>query len=87
VPFIAVLLITLLAGLAQVVMASYWMTPTPTQQSVFEAMGFAWKAGLGLIFSVFGGSGLAGVFPSVEENLLVNDPKPRRKLPADRDNR
>src|SRR3974377_1400578 len=45
--FIAVLAITILAGLAEIVMASIWISPTGLQQSVFSAMDFAWKAGLG----------------------------------------
>jgi hypothetical protein len=52
--FVAVLTITLLAGLAQVMMASCWTVPTPIQTSVFEAMGFAWKAGIGVIFGLGG---------------------------------
>jgi len=48
---IAIIAITVMAGLAQVVMAWLWPMPTPIQQSVFEAMGFAWKAGLGVLFA------------------------------------
>jgi hypothetical protein len=36
-------------------MAGFWTTPTPNQQSAFEAIGFAWKAGIGAIFGLLGG--------------------------------
>jgi hypothetical protein len=54
--FISVLAITVLAGLAEIVMASIWGTsPTQLQLEVFSAMGFAWKAGFGAIIGLFGG--------------------------------
>jgi hypothetical protein len=53
--FLTVVGITLLAGVAEIVMAGFWTTPTPNQQSAFEAIGFAWKAGIGAIFGLLGG--------------------------------
>ena len=53
--FLSVLGITIAAGIAQIIMASFWKVPTPPQQSVFDAMGFAWKAGIGAIFGLLGG--------------------------------
>jgi hypothetical protein len=53
--FWSVLLITVAAGVLQIVLANYWLTPTPNQQASFEAMSFAWKAGLGAILGLLGG--------------------------------
>jgi hypothetical protein len=53
--FITVTVITVSAGAAQVMMAMGWQQPTPNEQSVFEAMGFTWKAGIGAIFGLLGG--------------------------------
>jgi hypothetical protein len=53
--FISVLAITVLSGLAQIVMATFWSTPTGPQQEVFLAMGFAWKMGFGAIVGLLGG--------------------------------
>jgi len=53
--FISVLAITTLAGLAQIIMAGIWGTPTGLQQEVFSAMGFAWKVGFGAIVGLLGG--------------------------------
>jgi hypothetical protein len=53
--FITVVLITILAGAGDLYIASAWATPTGNQQSVFEALGFAWKAGIGAIFGLLGG--------------------------------
>jgi hypothetical protein len=36
-------------------MASIWGKPSAQQEQVFEAMGFAWKAGFGAIVGLLGG--------------------------------
>jgi hypothetical protein len=53
--FLTATVITIAAGATSVALALSWPTTTPNQQSVFEAMGFAWKAGLGAIFGLLGG--------------------------------
>jgi hypothetical protein len=53
--FISVLAITVFSGVAQIVMASIWATPTASQKEVFDAMGFAWKVGFGAIVGLLGG--------------------------------
>jgi hypothetical protein len=53
--FLTVVGITVLAGVAEIVMAAVWTNPTPDQQSTFEAAGFGWKAGIGAIFGLLGG--------------------------------
>jgi hypothetical protein len=53
--FLAVLVITVLAGIAEIVLAFNWTTPTANQQNVFEAMGFTWKTGTGAILGLLGG--------------------------------
>lgn len=53
--FIAVLALTVVAGLAEVIMAAAWGTPTANQQTAFQAADFAWKAGVGAIFGLLGG--------------------------------
>ena|SRR5260370_849729 len=53
--FLTVLGITVVAGVAQIVLAAVWQTPSPNEQSTFEAFGFAWKLGLGAIVGLLGG--------------------------------
>ena len=53
--FLTIVAITVGTGAIQVVMAAAWHMPTPNQQSAFEAFGFAWKAGIGVIFGLLGG--------------------------------
>lgn len=53
--FAAVFVITVLSGIAQIVMAIYWEHPTSPQQEVFSAMGYAWKIGFGAIVGLLGG--------------------------------
>jgi hypothetical protein len=53
--FVAVFVITLGGGIAQIMMASAWTVTTANEQSVFEGMGFAWKSGIGAIFGLLGG--------------------------------
>jgi hypothetical protein len=53
--FLSVLGITVFAGLAEIAMAIAWTSPTANQQATFEAIGFAWKAGIGAIFGLLGG--------------------------------
>jgi hypothetical protein len=53
--FITVTIITVACGICSMVLAAIWTLPTPNQQSAFEAMGFAWKAGIGAIFGLLGG--------------------------------
>jgi len=47
--------ITIFAGVAEIVMASMWGTPTGLQQEVFSAMDFVWKAGFGALVGLLGG--------------------------------
>jgi hypothetical protein len=47
--------ITNLAGATEIILAAVWNAPTPNEQSSFEAIGFAWKAGVGAIFGLLGG--------------------------------
>ena len=53
--FITVVMITVLTGAAELFLASVWTNPTRNQQTAFEAMGFAWKSGIGAIFGLLGG--------------------------------
>jgi hypothetical protein len=53
--FLSVLGITIAAGIVQIVLATVWTAPTPNQQTTFEAMGFAWKVGIGAIVGLLGG--------------------------------
>jgi hypothetical protein len=53
--FLSVLTVTVLTGVAQIIMAGFWEKPSPSQQQVFEAMGFAWKLCLGAIVGLLGG--------------------------------
>jgi len=53
--FLTVAGMTIVAGAMEVILAFAWTMPTANQQSAFEAMGFAWKAGLGSIFGLLGG--------------------------------
>jgi hypothetical protein len=52
--FLTVVGITLLSGAAEIMLATLWVSPTADQQSAFEAVGFAWKAGIGAIFGLLG---------------------------------
>jgi hypothetical protein len=54
--FTAVLLLTVLSGAAEFVMAlAFGDHPTGFQQTAFSAMDFAWKAGFGAIVGLLGG--------------------------------
>lgn len=53
--FITIALITVVSGIGHVFLADIWTAPTPNQQSAFEAIGFAWKAGIGALFGLLGG--------------------------------
>jgi hypothetical protein len=53
--FFAVLIITILCGIAELILAAIWEKPTTNQQAAFQAMDFAWKAGLGAILGLLGG--------------------------------
>jgi hypothetical protein len=53
--FLSVLGVTVISGLLQVYIANSWPTPSPNQQATFESFGFAWKAGLGVVFGLMGG--------------------------------
>jgi hypothetical protein len=53
--FIAVVAITVFAGIGEILMALSWAIPTPNQQTAFQAADFAWKAGIGAIFGLLGG--------------------------------
>jgi hypothetical protein len=52
---ITVAAITVLSGITLIVLANIWHSPTPNQQSAFEAFDFAWKAGFGAICGLVGG--------------------------------
>jgi hypothetical protein len=56
--FLAVLAITILAGVALIILASTWSSPTDLQKQTYAAMDFAWKAGLGAIFGLLGGKAI-----------------------------
>lgn len=51
----AVILITAFSGLAEIVMAGLWTTPTNMQQEVFDKMGLAWQVGVGALIGLIGG--------------------------------
>jgi hypothetical protein len=53
--FLVVAAITVLSGVASIVLAGWWLTPTQNEQNVFDSMGFAWKAGIGAILGLIGG--------------------------------
>jgi hypothetical protein len=53
--FITVVVITVLSGIAAIILASVWTHPTPNQQTTFELFAFAWKVGIGAIFGLIGG--------------------------------
>ena len=53
--FLSVLGITVAAGVLQIILAAAWQEPTHNEQSTFEAMGFAWKVGIGAIVGLLGG--------------------------------
>ncbi|HXZ00753.1 MAG TPA: hypothetical protein VEI03_12180 [Stellaceae bacterium] len=52
---IIVTLVTIGAGIAAAVMAEFWEHPTAMQNSIFDAMGTAWKMGFGAIVGLLGG--------------------------------
>jgi hypothetical protein len=53
--FLVVAAITVLSGIASIVLAGWWLTPTQNEQNVFDSMSFAWKAGIGAILGLIGG--------------------------------
>jgi hypothetical protein len=53
--FLSVLLVTVLCLASQVLLAVLWSEPTQNQQGVSDAIGFAWKTGLGSIVRLLGG--------------------------------
>lgn len=53
--FLTIVALTLICGITHVLLAAVWESPTPNQQSAFDAMGFAWKAGVGAILGLIGG--------------------------------
>lgn len=60
--FMSVLLIvttmTILAGLAQMVLAERWLQPTPNEQSAYDAMAAVWKLGFGGLLGLLGGKNI-----------------------------
>jgi hypothetical protein len=50
-----VVAITVLSGIAEIVLADIWPNPKSNQQSTFEGFNFAWKAGIGAILGLVGG--------------------------------
>jgi hypothetical protein len=68
----------MLSGIAQILMASFWETPTGLQQDVFSAMGFAWKTGFGAIVGLLGGK-QSNDDPSI--NRINNRTTERRVVP------
>ena len=50
--------ITVLAGVAQMVLAERWSQPTPNEQTVFDAMATAWKMGFGALIGLLSGKNL-----------------------------
>lgn len=55
---LVVLLLTLGAGLAHVVMAAAWEHPTALQQSAFDTMETSWKTGFGALIGLLGGKAM-----------------------------
>src|SRR5690348_10490900 len=55
---IAAITITVLAGGAEIILASLWTNPTPNQQTAFTAMDTVLKAGVGAIIGLLGGKNL-----------------------------
>jgi hypothetical protein len=53
--FMSVLAITIGSGAADIAIAYFWTDPTHNQQAIFDALDFAWKAGIGAIFGLLGG--------------------------------
>jgi hypothetical protein len=53
--FITVVALTVLCGIGDILVAWDWTSPNGNQQSVFETLGFVWKAGVGAIFGLLGG--------------------------------
>jgi len=53
--FVSVLVVTVLCLIGQVLLAALWPQPTLNQQGVSDALGFAWKTGLGSIVGLLGG--------------------------------
>jgi hypothetical protein len=53
--FLSVLVVTVLCLTGQVLLAALWPDPSDNQQAVSDALGFAWKTGLGSIVGLLGG--------------------------------
>ena len=53
--FCGVLLITILSGIGNVVMASAWTEPTALQSSAFDNLATAWKMGTGALIGLLSG--------------------------------
>lgn len=53
--FLSMLMVTVLCLASQVLLAALWPEPTQNQQGVSDALGFAWKTGLGSIVGLLGG--------------------------------
>jgi hypothetical protein len=50
--------ITILAGIAQIVLAERWAQPTPNEQTAFEAMANVWKLGFAGLLGLLGGKNI-----------------------------
>ncbi len=53
-----VTVMTVLAGVAQMVLAERWSQPNPNEQNVFDTMATAWKMGFGALIGLLGGKNL-----------------------------
>lgn len=53
--FLVVVAIVFMSAIGLYLMAGYWLTPSPNQQTVFNAAEFAFKAGIGAILGLLGG--------------------------------
>ena len=57
--FVAVFAITTFAGIAIFTAAYLWADPTETQRRAIDAMDYAWKGGLAVMFSMIGARSLS----------------------------
>jgi hypothetical protein len=52
---LGVFVVIVASGIAEIGMASVWITPTAMQQSAFDIIGYGWKAGIPTLLGLAGG--------------------------------